>query len=304
MNLNTYYDLKYGPCTFDFATYLVLANAVRQSIKHESMSVTIVCDRFRKKTYRDHKLLETHKDWRVKHILSRLPFLIPQVSNLDMVKKPLEEIKFPAFPGGYPPHPQDTTWTMPYGFKLLKNYFGNKEINLRPFRSSEGAKDLINTVFNDNVITITLRTSKFEPLRNSNLSEWYKVYLELKKMKFRPIVIPDFDDYMGDQDFAKYDWEIYAPAVMDIDLRLALYEKSADNLCINNGTSTLLIFSDCRYHMFKIITEEGSATSPSWLKNQIGIDINESPKFSTTDQQWIWKNDDAINVLKHLEKLK
>ena len=298
MNLNTYYDLKYGPCTFDFATYLVLANAVRQSIKHESMSVTIVCDRFRKKTYRDHKLLETHKDWRVKHILSRLPFLIPQVSNLDMVKKPLEEIKFPAFPGGYPPHPQDTTWTMPYGFKLLKNYFGNKEINLRPFRSSEGAKDLINTVFNDNVITITLRTSKFEPLRNSNLSEWYKVYLELKKMKFRPIVIPDFDDYMGDQDFAKYDWEIYAPAVMDIDLRLALYEKSADNLCIQNGTSTLLMFSDCRYHMFKILTEEVSATSASHLKRTIGIDIGEPLAFSTTDQQWIWENDDADKILK------
>ena len=298
MNLNTYYDLKYGPCTFDFATYLVLANAVRQSIKHESMSVTIVCDRFRKKTYRDHKLLETHKDWRVKHILSRLPFLIPQVSNLDMVKKPLEEIKFPAFPGGYPPHPQDTTWTMPIGIIDLEPFYNNKEINLRPFRSSEGAKDLINTVFNDNVITITLRTSKFEPLRNSNLSEWYKVYLELKKMKFRPIVIPDFDDYMGDQDFAKYDWEIYAPAVMDIDLRLALYEKSADNLCINNGTSTLLMFSDCRYHMFKILTEEVSATSASHLKRTIGIDIGEPLAFSTTDQQWIWENDDADKILK------
>jgi hypothetical protein len=298
MNLNTYYDLKYGPCTFDFATYLVLANAVRQSIKHESMSVTIVCDRFRKKTYRDHKLLETHKDWRVKHILSRLPFLIPQVSNLDMVKKPLEEIKFPAFPGGYPPHPQDTTWTMPIGIIDLEPFYNNKEINLRPFRSSEGAKDLINTVFNDNVITITLRTSKFEPLRNSNLSEWYKVYLELKKMKFRPIVIPDFDDYMGDQDFAKYDWEIYAPAVMDIDLRLALYEKSADNLCIQNGTSTLLMFSDCRYHMFKILTEEVSATSASHLKRTIGIDIGEPLAFSTTDQQWIWENDDADKILK------
>ena len=304
MKLNIYYDLKYGPCTFDFLIYLVIANAVRQSIKHESMGVTIVYDKFRLHTQRDLDTPEFNKRWRVDNILSKLPFLIPQVSNLDMVKKPLEEIKFPAFPGGYPPHPQDTTWTMPIGIIDLEPFYNNKEINLRPFRSSEGAKDLINTVFNDNVITITLRTSKFEPLRNSNLSEWYKVYLELKKMKFRPIVIPDFDDYMGDQDFAKYDWEIYAPAVMDIDLRLALYEKSADNLCINNGTSTLLIFSDCRYHMFKIITEEGSATSPSWLKNQIGIDINESPKFSTTDQQWIWKNDDAINVLKHLEKLK
>ena len=215
-----------------------------------------------------------------------------------MVKKPLEEIKFPAFPGGYPPHPQDTKFTMPYGVTNLEPFYNNKEINLRPFKSSEGAKDLINTVFNDNVITITLRTSKFEPLRNSNLSEWYKVYLELKKMKFRPIVIPDFDDYMGDQDFAKYDWEIYAPAVMDIDLRLALYEKSADNLCINNGTSTLLMFSDCRYHMFKILTEEVSATSASHLKRTIGIDIGEPLAFSTTDQQWIWENDDADKILK------
>ena len=300
MKLNAYYDLKYGPCTFDFATYLVLANAVRQSINHESMSVTIVYDQFRKKTYRDHKLLETHKNWRVKHILSRLPFLIPQVSNMSIVKKPLEKVRLPAFPGGYPPHPQDTTFTMPIGVIDLEPFYNNKEINLRPFISSEGAKDLINTVFDDNVITISLRTSKFEPPRNSNLSEWYKVYLELKKMKFRPIVIPDFDDYMGEQDFAKYDWEIYAPAVMDIDLRLALYEKSADNLCIQNGPSTLLMFSDCRYHMFKIITEEVSATTASHIRKNIGIDINESPKFSTAGQNYIWENDDADKILKSL----
>ena len=300
MNLNTYYDLKYGPCTFDFATYLVLANAVRQSINHESMGVTIVYDQFRLHTQRDLDTPEFNKRWRVDNILSKLPFLIPHVSSLDMVKKRLEEIQFPAFPGGYPPHPQDTKWSMPYGLKLLKNYYGKKEINLRPFRSSEGAKDLINTVFDDNVITITLRTSKFESPRNSNLSEWYKVYLELKKMKFRPIVIPDFDDYMGEQDFAKYDWEIYAPAVMDIDLRLALYEKSADNLCINNGTSTIIIYSDCRYHMFKIITEEVSATTASHIRKNIGIDINESPKFSTAGQNYIWENDDADKILKSL----
>jgi hypothetical protein len=299
MNLNVYYDLKYAPVTFDFATYLVLANAVRQSMNADEISLTIISDQFRE-NQGDIKTTESEKKWQLSYILSKLPSLIPEVTTLSVSKNKIEKIKFPAFPGGYPPA-SGTSYDFPVIVFYLASFLDNKAINLRPFKASEGARNLINSTFGDNVITISLRTSKFQTVRNSNLDEWYKVYQELKNSKFKPLVIPDFEDYMGDKLFAKYDWEIYEPAVMDMDIRLAVYEKSADNLCIQNGTSTLLIFSDCKYHMFKIITKEAHTTSVNYQKEVLLINPGENHRFAApTGQNLVWEDDNADKILKRL----
>jgi len=299
MKLNVYYDLKYCPITFDFTSFLVTSNAIRQSIGYKTMGVTIVCDGFRKQSPRDLETTIEQKRWRVSHILSKLPFLIPEVDSVTVTDSPLSGLQFPAFPGGYPPAP-GTSWEFPYLTSEFIQFY-NTDINLRPFKSSEGAKKLINNLFDDNVITISLRNSKFVPERNSNLDEWYKVYQELKKKKFRPIVIPCFEDYMGDKTFAKYDWEIFNPAMMDVDLRLALHEKAFDNLCINNGSTTLLILSNCRYKYFKFVTEGIKNTQPGHHKATFGINPGENHAFAMeSGQDLFWETDNADVILKAL----
>ena len=299
MKLNVYYDLKYCPITFDFTSFLVTSNAIRQSIGYKTMGVTIVCDGFRKQSPRDLETTIEQKRWRVSHILSKLPFLIPEVDSVTVTDSPLSGLQFPAFPGGYPPAPGED-FQFPYLVNQFIQFY-NTDINLRPFKSSEGAKKLINNLFDDNVITISLRNSKFVPERNSNLDEWYKVYQELKKKKFRPIVIPCFDDYMGDKTFANYDWEIFNPAMMDVDLRLALHEKAFDNLCINNGSTTLLILSNCRYKYFKFVTEGIKNTQPSHHKATFGINPGENHAFAMeSGQDLFWETDNADVILKAL----
>ena len=301
MKLNVYYDLKYAPATFDFSTFLVLSNAVRQTIGSESMSVNIICNQYRNWSVREKTTTASEKRWRVTNILSRLPFLIPEVSSLDINESSLERISLPAFPGGYPPK-DGAEYKMPYECSNLASFYGNDSINLRPFKSTEGAKNIIDNSFDDNVISISLRTSKFQTARNSNMKEWYKVYQELKSSKFRPIVIPDFEDYTGDKLYTKYDWEIYAPAVMDMDLRMALYEKSTDNLCVNNGINGLLIFSDCRYNIFKYLNNEVSTVSEEFHLRIHGIRKGENYKFSApTGQNLIWEADSAEIILRTIK---
>jgi len=82
MKLNVYYDTKFAPTTADFASYLVLANAVRQSMGAESMGVTIIADQFREYSPREKKTPKREMRFRLSHILSKLPFLIPEVVNL------------------------------------------------------------------------------------------------------------------------------------------------------------------------------------------------------------------------------
>jgi len=250
MRLNIYYDLKFAPATFDLASYLVLCNAVRQITSFESMGVTIVADQYRKATLREQRRPESEMKFRVAHILSKLPFRIPEVDSLNITSSPLTEIKRPSFPPRYPDKPDNLT-QIPYSHAYLHEFYGKEGINLRPFKASEQAKFFIDNLFGDDVITISLRTSHNKPERNSNLDEWYKVYQELKRLKFRPIVMPDFEDCMERKDYKKYDWETFEAAAFDVDLRLALQEKAINNLTINSGQSTMMVYSDSPYMMFK-----------------------------------------------------
>ena len=300
MKLNVYYDLKYAPATYDFACYLVTCNAIRQAMGYEKMGVTIVCDQFRNWSRREQLTTLSEKRWRVNHILSKLPFLIPEVDSLTITESPLTELNFPAFPGGYPPPPSQP-FKLPYLTDQFIQFY-NTNISLRPFRASEQAKFFINNLFEDNVITISLRNTKYQPTRNSNLDEWHKVYQELKNSKFRPIVIPCFEDYMGDRLFANYDWEIFDPAVLDIDIKLALYERAKDNLCINNGSQTVLIHSDCRYKYFKFVTEGVNTTTPEHHKATFDINPGDNHAFATeSGQDLFWETDNADIILKALD---
>jgi hypothetical protein len=299
MRLNVYYDLKYAPATFDFGSYLVLCNAVRQSMGAESMGVTIVADKFREWSNREKETPIRVTKFKLSHILSKIPFLIPEVDSLNITTAPLTEIKLPSFPGGYPGHPDDLK-QMPYQHQFLHPFYGQEGINLRPFKASEQAKFFIDNLFGDDVITISLRTSYFQTDRNSNLDEWYKVYQELKRLKFRPVVIPDFDDYMMDKHYAKYDWEVFLPAVFDIDLRLALQEKAVNNLAVNNGSGIPMAHSDCPYYMFKWCTESVKSTSAKLHKFHFLMDYGDSFKWAGPNQHNIWETDDADIILKAL----
>ena len=299
MKLNVYYDTKFAPTTADFGSYLVLANAVRQSMGAESMGVTIVADQFREWSEREKTTPKREMKFRVYHILSKLPFLIPEVENLDITWAPLTNIQLPAFPGGYPGHPQDLR-QIPYQHEDLHSFYGQEGINLRPFRSSEQAKFFIDNLFGDDVITIHLRTSHFQTERNSNLDEWYKVSQELKRLKFRPIIIPDFDDCMKSRIFTKYDWEVFEPAAYEIDLRLALGEKAINNLTVNHGATIAVTHSDCAYIQFKYATESIKATSTAQHKLNFQMDYGDSFKWAAPNQRLIWEADDANIILKEL----
>ena len=302
MSLNVYYDLKYGPATFDFAHFLAFSNAVRQDIKSNDMSINIIGAEFREKSPRDKILEDSERKWRINHILVKLANLIPEVSSVTFNSSYLSEMKIPAFPGGYPPNPGDNEYSMPYSASFLRHFYDSKNINIRPFRASEQAKNFVNNIYkDDDVITITLRNSEYEPKRNSNLEEWYKVYQAIKKTRFRPIVIPCFEDCMKNKSYSKYDWEVWEPASIELDLRLALYEKSQENLCVVNGTSSVLYLSNCNYHMFKVGANTYRTAEPGFFLQEYGTKIGESPIFSTNDQHFIWENDDASNVLKYLD---
>jgi hypothetical protein len=309
MRLNIYYDLKYAPATFNFATFLVLGNIMRQKMGAELMGVNIVAEEYRKRTQRENVRPQFEMEFKVNHILSKLPFLIPEVDSVDVTTGPLTKTKSPSFPRGYPPSNLegsefiDSKWAshkIPYNDTYLHQFYGQEDVNLRPFKASEQAKFFIDNLFGDNVMAIHLRTSYNLASRNSNLDEWYKVYQELKRLKFRPIVIPDFEDCVMDRLFSKYDWEVFEPAAFDHDLRLALAEKAINNLMINAGSITTIAHSDCPYIIFKWVSETHLTTVENHKITKL-LDYGDDLKWAAHNQHLIWEPDDADIILKTLD---
>lgn len=296
MKLYTYYDLRYGPLTFDFASFLVLSNALRQKLKLKYLSVQIINYHLRNLSIRERATSMAEKKFRVLNILCKLPHLIPEVIDFKLNNDSLDKINFPAFPGGYPPSPKQE-FMLPYTMNHLREFYNDDEINLRPFKSSEWANTLINNNFDSNTISISLRNTKFDDIRNSNLEEWYKVYKTIKDSKYRPIIIPDIEDIMGEKKYLKFDWEVFIPASMDIDLRLALYERSFDNLAINNGTSSLLYFSNSFYKVFKFVTPGSNTANTDYHKKILDINWGENLKFSSKNHQIIIWDQDSYKVI-------
>ena len=296
--LHVYYDMKYAPASFNFSVFLVLANIVRQINGHESMGINIVADNYRKKTARELSRPEAEMKFRVAHIISKLHLLIPEISSFDITTIPLTEIKRPKFPFNYTPSDDDSI-KIPYADSFLHEFYGKEGINFRPFRATEQAKFFVNNLFGDNVITIQLRTSINLGVRNSNLDEWYKVYQELKRLKFRPVVIPDFDDCMRNKDYKKYDWEVFEPAAFDHDMRLALSERAVNNLVVNHGAINPMVHSDCPYIIFKWLSGTAQSTVEFHKKNFL-LDYGEDFKWAGANQHLIWEPDDADIILKAL----
>jgi len=301
--LNVYYDTEHCPATFDFGTYLVSANAVRQLMKLDGMKIMISAAKFRKASPRELvDGVEHDFRWRVKHILGSIPHLLPSVKSVEVRSTPCDIVQYPSFPPVYAP---GTPAKIPYTATFLKNFYG-QPCDLRPYRASVRAKDHVKSLLKlddkSEYVTMTFRTSKFQPERNSNLTEWFKVYEHLKEKNIKVLVIPDFEDLMTENQALSMNWDVFVPAVFDHDLRLALYEMAADNYCINNGVIVPLMHSEARYKLFKWLTPGVKTCSPEWSKNVWDLEYGEDFKFSNSEQELIWEQDTYEVIMESLSK--
>jgi len=112
------------------------------------------------------------------------------------------------------------------------------------------------------IVTITLRESPFDPVRNSNLPEWIRFAAHLEETGYQPVIIPDTDaafshsfGFMGD--------ELGSAAAFSPAVRLAVYRRSFLNFFVPNGPYGLAVYSSgIRYVCVKMWLA-GSLVSPA-----------------------------------------
>lgn len=280
-----FYDLSVSPLSYDFATFILAANA-------NGCDEVVIVPGTRMVALADGSVFEFQKcspeeqAYRLKHLMLGLVPEAIVAGSRDHAKTLWHE---GCFPTGYtvdqPVHAHMVSHVM-----RLPGFY--------PFRARRAYIDRVAADWpQEKLVTITIRESSIKPARNSKIAAWISVATWLVDRGLCPVFVPDTEN-------------LYTPfgghlvcreAALDVQYRLALYDKAHLNMGVNNGPMTIVLFSDWPLLYFKPITPECVETWPAaWALS--GIPPGTQPSWFTNRQRIVWEGyDTAKNIRANLK---
>lgn|GEM_PF-2444114 len=152
-------------------------------------------------------------------------------------------------------------------------------------------------------VVITIRNYPHEPLRNSNIPEWVRFAKSLDPNVYCPIFVRDTNDVFGKPNEELGEFLQFDPASVDIDLRLALYEKAYINLFADTGPTVLCMLDDItRSIRFKVVPDVNPSGSVGHFLRR-GYGPGMEWVSSNSFQRTVWEQDDFPIIEREFEKL-
>jgi len=152
-------------------------------------------------------------------------------------------------------------------------------------------------------VTITLREAKQWPHRNSNIDAWVEFAWYLRERGERVVVVQDTAH--ADAPFF-FGFETCPQASRVLYARASLYQSAKMNFFVSNGPATLAFFSEWSWTMFLKIEPDGhpyAPNTPSFWREQFGMEVGEQFPWARPDQRIVWKGDDYENLVEAWEAL-
>lgn len=309
-NLYLFYDLDILPITFDISWILCLAEVCRQHLHLPSLKVIFVPGNFegmRQENPEYDLIINSElRHWRKRNILISMLALLPSCKSFTYCANRKEaEIIRSKFAHYVCPFSYQTLFPTSIQANDLYNLSSPDVMALRATPASlTYIKKWLNSKTKDKkIITITLRQYDYMPKRNSNITAWENFTKKIDSSLYYIIIVPDTEASLQLPSPA-FDALTYCiEACWNIELRMALYESSFLNLGINNGPFALCWLNKmCRYIMFKIHTEAVTQTNRETFE-KLGLPFGSAPKFLTTFQKWVWKDDNEAVLLEEFNNM-
>jgi len=317
-------DLAIHPCTFDFMHTAVNADMARRANNLEELHFVFLLgpnESFRQQTPKDMALSQAEKLWRVRQILTPIAWMMPACKGVSTYLNRIEAAKEIAM---LPPaimFPNTYHINQPIGAFMLQqvveiyNQVKDKGITPVVMQAQEGALHYVdrwieaNDIEPSKLVTLTVRQSRVEPARNSNIQSFTRFAKKLKQQGYYPVMLHDTDvASVAPPEYYKDDQAVpYLPGPVNLELRAALYQRAFASLSHNGAAAALNFFMpDTRYACFvpvdalpEVIKDEGM----DGQKRLLGVGPGEQYEFSNPHQKYVWEKCTATNLEKAFSEL-
>lgn len=278
-----FYDLEYGPISFDFMAWLVRSKMEANLRGHEHLHVVVVPKEDGLGGFSRHwgGHDEAAARWRLSHIVVAAGPLMGCSVAVAPTREYAEDIR-DSYLG-------DHFYWWPSG----KAHFigpvvtaARKGRKISMFAATEGAKRYVRAHLGsgDRVITLTLRNHTGDPDRNTDPKAWDQFARWLYDAGRRVVILDDAND-------ALRAGRGYYEA--DVDLRLALYESAVMNVVGNNGPAELLKYSAAPYLAFDLGQSDGWRAH---FEKYCGLKVGDQLPWATSRQRLVYRRSTLDNL--------
>lgn len=277
-SLTAFYDLQFGPVSFDFVTWLIRA---KLEAGERGLHVAIVpkedglCGIARHWGKHD----EAATRWRLWHIVIPSCQLVGATVTLCDSRFRSAEMNH-----------GDVWWPQGASHFLGPLVDAAKSGAVIPkLKASEQARRYVKSWLGEKVVTLTLRNQSTGPERNSDADAWHGMSVHLRSRGYNPFVLDDTHVAMN---------RGVAHAELDIDLRMAVYEQAVMNLSCATGPDSLLKFSDAPYLNFN----QGMAGWEEHYRKHLHLQVGDQLPWARSDQRLIYKPDTLDVMVEEFDK--
>tara|TARA_B100001248_G_scaffold262700_2_gene261139 strand:- start:28606 stop:30240 length:1635 start_codon:yes stop_codon:yes gene_type:complete len=299
------YDLSVGPDTYNFAPFILLAQAEQAYQGCENLHIALIPgDR------PGFDLWEAeHKGWRLRQIVMPLLSAFAPEARVSIFSKREQARELIEQTPANQLCPVNYSLEKPVASFSLKAVAQALESGrcIKSYPLSKQADSYIKAwkerfVGERKLITITLRQAHYWPERNSDIEAWVKFSKALDPQRYYPVFVCDTDQALS-PDPRLLDCQLMAVASFNVEMRHALYENSALNMMVNGGPAILCNYSQqASYLYFKVLSPGVVCTNLSYFQKE-GFLPGRQWFGAKKNQRLIWEEDRFSIIYKAFDEM-
>ena len=297
--LYCFYDLEVSPPSYDFFTYMQLAELHRKRYNLSNLFFIFVPGP--KDGFRNDNLSKTTAQ---RYMMMRnvvIPSCRLLSSHIGTICLPnrneaegfYQKTNGNVFPWLYSPEQPkaDYLWN-----GIVAAYLRNETFTT--LREPPEYQRMVSSLFPDDgvrkLITVTIREAPYNTARNTNFQAWLSFLKTLDTSKYKIVIIPDTNNLSND---VFEGFEYCKIASINVLFRTAIYRKAYLNMFHNNGPANAAIFSNSPLLCIQKVETDGVSTTP-WFHGVVAIDPDEHHQHAMLkrNQRLVW-GPDTVDVL-------
>lgn len=309
--LYAFIDLDVCPITFDFVEFLMLACLDQRKYGLKDIHVVIVPgskNGFKQEDQEFGTAFDHHSlNWRLHNLCIPILGLVDSVSGYTMCSSRAQAKKMWNMAN----HVSPTEYSVQIPQIPSRRAIMDRSLkgeSLQPFinipeQAIRYASHWIKKLAGERrVVCINLRSSAYQPERNSNLSAWLDLARKLDPDIFHPVFIRDTDQAMSRDEITASGFSVLDAASWNVWLRAAIFELSWLTVGTLSGPTELCWYNPkCRYLFFS--ANEVQSEERLELGQEMGFDYDENFHFANAFQRVVWSGDHTNLVAREFDKI-